>query len=219
MRIPPKSTFYSLARPAFVLTMFAMILAVGALCQDAPQPTPPPATEGGIPDQRLSANFPGVVDPSSYQIGPEDVIQVRVWREPELSVEQTVRPDGKITMPLIGDIDANKTTPKALSATIAAKLKEFINNPSVMVTVEQVRSKKYTITGEVGRPGSYPLLSTTTVLDALTNSGGFRDFANKKKITIIRGEERFRFNYNEVIEGKHMEQNIELQNGDLIVVP
>ncbi|MCC6262504.1 MAG: SLBB domain-containing protein [Bryobacterales bacterium] len=85
--------------------------------------------------------------------------------------------------------------------------------------MEQVRSKKYTITGEVGRPGSYPLLSTTTVLDALTNSGGFRDFANKKKITIIRGEERFRFNYNDVIEGKHMEQNIELQNGDLIVVP
>lgn len=219
MRIPPKSTFCSLARPTLTLTLLSLICAAVVLCQDQPQPITPPATDAGIPDQRLSTNFPGVVDPSSYQIGPEDVIQVRVWREPELSVEQSVRPDGKITMPLIGDIDANKTTPKVLSATIAAKLKEFINNPSVMVTVEQVRSKKYTITGEVGRPGSYPLLSTTTVLDALTNSGGFRDFANKKKITIIRGDERFRFNYNDVIEGKNMEQNIELQNGDLIVVP
>lgn len=219
MRIPLKSTFCSLARPALTLTLLSLICAAVVFCQDQPQPITPPATDAGIPDQRLSTNFPGVVDPSSYQIGPEDVIQVRVWREPELSVEQSVRPDGKITMPLIGDIDANKTTPKALSATIAAKLKEFINNPSVMVTVEQVRSKKYTITGEVGRPGSYPLLSTTTVLDALTNSGGFRDFANKKKVTIIRGDERFRFNYNDVIEGKNMEQNIELQNGDLIVVP
>lgn len=208
-----------MARLVGVLALMTVTLAGLALCQDTPQPATPPATDAGIPDQRLSTNFPGVVDPSSYQIGPEDVLQVRVWREPELSVQQSVRPDGKITMPLIGDIDANKTTPKVLSETIAAKLKEFINNPSVMVTVEQVRSKKYTITGEVGRPGSYPLLSTTTVLDALTNSGGFRDFANKKKITIIRGDERFRFNYNDVIEGKNMEQNIELKNGDLIVVP
>lgn len=208
-----------MARLVGVLALMAVTLAGLALCQDPPQPATPPATDAGIPDQRLSTNFPGIVDPSSYQIGPEDVLQVRVWREPELSVQQSVRPDGKITMPLIGDIDANKTTPKVLSETIAAKLKEFINNPSVMVTVEQVRSKKYTITGEVGRPGSYPLLSTTTVLDALTNSGGFRDFANKKKITIIRGDERFRFNYNDVIEGKNMEQNIELKNGDLIVVP
>lgn len=190
-----------------------------ALSQETPQPTTPPATDAGIPDQRLSSNFPGVVDPSSYKIGPEDVIQIRVWREPELSVQQSVRPDGKITLPLIGDVNANETTPKELSTTIGTKLKEFINNPSVMVTVEQVRSKKYTITGEIGRPGSYPLLTSTTVLDALTNSGGFRDFANKKKITVIRGDERFRFNYNEVIEGKNMEQNIELRNGDLIVVP
>ena len=190
-----------------------------ALSQETPQPTTPPATDAGIPDQRLSSNFPGVVDPSSYKIGPEDVIQIRVWREPELSVQQSVRPDGKITLPLIGDVNANETTPKELSTIIGTKLKEFINNPSVMVTVEQVRSKKYTITGEIGRPGSYPLLTSTTVLDALTNSGGFRDFANKKKITVIRGEERFRFNYNEVIEGKNMEQNIELRNGDLIVVP
>jgi polysaccharide export outer membrane protein len=134
-------------------------------------------------------------------------------------MQQTVRPDGKITMPLIGDVNANDITPKALTAVITDKLKEFINNPNVMVTVEQVRSKKFTITGEVNRPGSYPLLAATTVLDALTNAGGFRDFANKKKISIIRGGERLRFNYNEVIEGKNMEQNITLMNGDLIVVP
>jgi polysaccharide export outer membrane protein len=186
--------------------------------QDKPAETPQP-TDAAVPDQRLSTNFPGVVDPNLYKIGTEDVISVRVWREPELTMQQTVRPDGKITMPLIGDVNANDITPKALTAVITDKLKEFINNPNVMVTVEQVRSKKFTITGEVNRPGSYPLLAATTVLDALTNAGGFRDFANKKKISIIRGGERLRFNYNEVIEGKNMEQNITLMNGDLIVVP
>lgn len=219
MRILRKSTFCLFVLSTLMLLLSVAISTGTALGQETPQPTTPPTTDAGIPDQRLSSNFPGVVDPSSYKIGPEDVIQIRVWREPELSVQQSVRPDGKITLPLIGDVNANETTPKDLSATIGTKLKEFINNPSVMVTVEQVRSKKYTITGEIGRPGSYPLLTTTTVLDALTNSGGFRDFANKKKITVIRGDERFRFNYNEVIEGKNMEQNIELRNGDLIVVP
>ncbi len=219
MRILPKISTCSFVRSTLMLLLSVAISPGIALSQETPQPTTPPATDAGIPDQRLSSNFPGVVDPSSYKIGPEDVIQIRVWREPELSVQQSVRPDGKITLPLIGDVNANETTPKELSTTIGTKLKEFINNPSVMVTVEQVRSKKYTITGEIGRPGSYPLLTSTTVLDALTNSGGFRDFANKKKITVIRGDERFRFNYNEVIEGKNMEQNIELRNGDLIVVP
>lgn len=207
-----------LGTPGVLLACLLMVIGTLA-AQNSTAPLNQPNTEEGVPDQRLSQNFPGVVDPSIYKIGSEDVIQVRVWREPELSVEQAVRPDGKITLPLIGDVNANEVTPKQLSAEITEKLKEFINNPSVMVTVEQVRSKKFTITGEVNRPGSYPLLTTTTVLDALTNSGGFRDFANKKKITIIRGNERFRFNYNDVIEGKHMDQNIELQNGDLVVVP
>ncbi|MCZ2152679.1 MAG: polysaccharide biosynthesis/export family protein [Bryobacterales bacterium] len=219
MKIQQRSPLASFMRLARIPLGCMIIWCMSVLAQDAPKTDTPPNQDAGIPDQRLSANFPGVVDPSSYKIGPEDVIQIRVWREPELSVQQSVRPDGKITLPLIGDVDTNEATPKELSETIAEKLKEFINNPSVMVTVEQVRSKKYTITGEVGRPGSYPLLTTTTVLDALTNSGGFRDFANKKKIIIIRGTERIRFNYNEVIDGKNVEQNIELRNGDLIVVP
>ncbi|MDZ7638148.1 MAG: polysaccharide biosynthesis/export family protein [Bryobacterales bacterium] len=219
MRDFPKSNFIPWMRSALVLLLCLVCFAPLSSSQENPAPTNPPATDGALPDQRLSTNFPGVVDPSSYKIGPEDVIEIRVWREPELSVQQSVRPDGKITLPLIGDVIANETTPKELSAAISTRLKEFINNPSVMVTVEQVRSKKFTITGEVNRPGSYPLLTATTVLDALTNSGGFRDFANKKKITIIRGDERIRFNYNDVIEGKNMDQNIELRNGDLIVVP
>lgn len=216
-------TFLRNRRPALIRCTQVVCLVVLGLCatasaQDKPAETQQP-TDAGVPDQRLSTNFPGVVDPNLYKIGTEDVISVRVWREPELTMQQTVRPDGKITMPLIGDVNANDVTPKELTAVITEKLKEFINNPNVMVTVEQVRSKKYTITGEVNRPGSYPLLTATTVLDALTNSGGFRDFANKKKISILRGGERLRFNYNEVIEGKNMEQNIILANGDLIVVP
>lgn len=208
----------ALIRYTRVVCLAVLGLSAAVSAQETPPETPQPA-DSAVPDQRLSTNFPGVVDPNLYKIGTEDVISVRVWREPELTMQQTVRPDGKITMPLIGDVNANDVTPKELTAVITAKLKEFINNPNVMVTVEQVRSKKYTITGEVNRPGSYPLLTATTVLDALTNSGGFRDFANKKKISIIRGGERLRFNYNEVIEGKNMEQNIILANGDLIVVP
>lgn len=170
-------------------------------------------------DERIAPNTASGVDPDAYQIGPGDVIGIRVWREPELSQQQTVRPDGKITLPLVGDVVANGLSPNQIRDSITEQLQEFILNPNVMVVVMQVRSKKYTITGEVGRPGSYPLLAPTTVMDALTNAGGFRDFANRKKITIIRGDERFKFNYNDVIKGKHREQDIQLLDGDLIVVP
>lgn len=206
------------------------LMLLGVVCsfflfgQDAtPAPTEgsttPPVQQEGVADERLAPSNAAGVDPNSYRIGAGDVINIRVWREPELSLQQGVRPDGRLTMQLIGDIEVVDKTPNEIVTAITDKLKEFIVNPSVMVAVTQVRSKKYTITGEVGRPGSYPLLAPTTVLDALTNSGGFRDFANKKKITIIRGEERLKFNYNDVIKGKNREQNIELRDGDLIVVP
>jgi polysaccharide export outer membrane protein len=159
------------------------------------------------------------VDPRSYQLGAEDVIVVRVWREPELSGAMTVRPDGQITMPLIGDVKATGLTPLQLGAQIADKLSKFINGPEVSVSVQAVRSKRYSVTGEVLRPGVYPLVVPTTVLDALTAAGGFREFANTKNVTVMRGSKRFKFNYKDVIKGKNMSQNILLENGDYIVVP
>lgn len=159
------------------------------------------------------------VDPRTFQLGAEDIIVVRVWREPELSGQMVVRPDGQISMPLIGDLKATGLTPLQLAALITEKLSKFINGPEVSVSVQTVRSRRYSVTGEVMRPGAYPLVVPTTVLDALTQAGGFREFANTKNITVMRGSKRLKFNYKDVIKGKNMSQNILLENGDYIVVP
>jgi polysaccharide biosynthesis/export protein len=171
------------------------------------------------PDEIPVAPTAAPVDPKTYVIGPEDILGVRVWREPELSSSVQVRPDGKITMALIGELDAAGKTPEALKDKVVEALQEYIVKPEVIVTVQSVRSRKYHITGEVGRVGTFPLVVPTTVLEALTNAGGFREFANTKKITILRNGKLLKFNYKNVIKGKNMDQNIFLENGDYIVVP
>jgi polysaccharide export outer membrane protein len=158
------------------------------------------------------------VDPKTYVIGPEDILAVRVWREPELSSAVQVRPDGKITLPLIGEMDAAGLTPEGLRNKVIEALQEYIVKPDVIVSLQSVQSKKYYITGEVNRPGTFPLVVPVTVLEALTNSGGFREFANPKKITILRKGKILKFNYNDVVKGKNMEQNVVIENGDYIVV-
>jgi len=159
------------------------------------------------------------VDPKAYIIGAEDVISIRVWREPENSGFFVVRPDGRVSVPLIGEIQAAGLTPEKLSANIAEGLQKVMVHPEVTVGVEKVNSKKYYINGEVNKPGSYPLVIDTSVLEALVNAGGFKEFANTKKIVILRGGERLKFNYHEVTKGKRMEQNILVRPGDQIIVP
>jgi len=145
---------------------------------------------------------------------------ITVWQNPALSGQVIVRPDGKISMTLIGEMQAGGLTPEQLKDEIANRLKAggYLRAPSVSVGVLQVNSRKYFILGEVNKPGTFPLVVPTTVLEALVNAGGFRDFANKKSIVIQRGLERFKFNYNQVIQGKHREQNILLEPGDQIIV-
>ena len=186
----------------------------------SPQPTVPgPAAESEKPENRKVVGG-APVDPHAYVIGPEDVIFIRVWREPELSGQFSVRPDGKISLPLVNEIAAAGMTPEGLSAKITKDLSACcMVKPEVTVSVQQVNSKKYFIQGEVQRPGAYPLLVPTTVLEALVNAGGFRDFANKKKILVLRSTERLKFNYNDVIKGKNQNQNILLRPGDQIIVP
>ncbi|MEO8027434.1 MAG: polysaccharide biosynthesis/export family protein [Bryobacteraceae bacterium] len=167
-------------------------------------------------DAKLTAAAP--VDPKSYIIGAEDVIFISVWREPDFTRPMIVRPDGKITMNLIGDIQASGLTPERLSAHIKEALQKYINAPDVNVSVTQVNSKKYYVNGEVNRSGPFPMPVPIRVLEALSNAGGFKDFANKKKILILRGTKRIFFNYNDVIRGKKMEQNIFLEPGDQIYV-
>jgi polysaccharide export outer membrane protein len=177
-----------------------------------------PAAAG--PQQPAPAAKPaGVVDNKTYQIGPEDLLLIRVWREPELSGQFTVRPDGKISLPLVNEIHAAGATPEELAGLIAKGLGRYMNQPEVSVSVQQVNSKKFFIIGEVLKPGAYPLTVTTTALEALVNAGGFRDFANPKKIIILRKGQRLKFNYKEVIAGKKVEQNVTLENGDQIIVP
>lgn len=162
---------------------------------------------------------PEAVDPHTYQIGPEDVLFLRVWREPDFTFPVAVRPDGKITIPLVGEVDAAGETPTQLTDDLTARLGKYINHPDVSVSVTDVRSKKYYIDGEVNRPGSFALVTRTTVLEALSRSGGFKDFANSKKIRILRGGKIYFFNFKQVTNGKHLEQNIVVENGDHIIVP
>ena len=167
---------------------------------------------------KLDTNPPSV-DPKTYSIGTGDVLFIRVWREMDFSGPYTVRPDGKITIPLVGDMQAAGLTPERLGDQLKQALGEYINSPDVSVSLQQVNSKKFFITGEVSRPGEYLLVTPTRVFEALSNASGFRDFANRKKIVIIRGAERIRFNYLDVLKGKNLEQNIYLENGDTVVVP
>jgi polysaccharide export outer membrane protein len=181
----------------------------------------PPVNEPkrGIDDPKASMpSAAAAVDPRTYKIGAEDIIFVRVWREAELTGPVMVRPDGKISLPLVGEIQAEGMTPEELGKTITTALLEKMNRPEVFISVQQVNSKKYFIIGEVNKTGPFPLVTPTTVMEALSAAGGLREFANKKKIIIMRGNQRLKFNFQEVLEGKKLDQNILLQNGDHIHV-
>lgn len=180
---------------------------------------PPPEAPKVSPDTPTNtATAPGV-DPNSYIIGPGDALYVEVFRQPNFSRAVGVRPDGKITMPINVELQAAGLTPKRLGEQVQQALSDQIINPLVTVTVTQVNSKKYTISGEIGRPGSYPLTEPIHVFDALNNAGGFKDFANTKKIIIVRGSQRLYFNYKDFLKnGKDPDKNILLENGDTVVV-
>jgi polysaccharide export outer membrane protein len=160
----------------------------------------------------------------TYVIGADDVLAINVWKEPEVSRTVPVRSDGKISVPLAGEVQASGETPRQLEKELASKLQNFISEPEVTVIVTEVKSQKFNILGQVSRPGSYPLTNASTVLDAIAIAGGFRDFAKQKSIYILRqnpngGESRLPFNYKDVIKGKNSAQNIKLQPRDTIVVP
>src|SRR5450755_856022 len=196
-----------------------------AMAQDAGNPAP---AEAAKPAQTAAADSlpkaaPGV-RPDSYVIGAEDVITIYVWKEPDMSKTIPVRPDGMISLPLIGEIKAEGYTPVQLQDLLAEAMKKLISDPQVTVVVEKIGSLNFNIVGEVGHPGYFPLTRRMTVLDAIAMAGGFKDFAKTKKIYVLRSaangtQERLPFNYKDVIAGKNPQQNIELQPRDTIVVP
>jgi polysaccharide export outer membrane protein len=181
-------------------------------------------TAAAFPGQNPPSKSALPVLPEDYVIGLEDILSVNVWKEPELSVrEVVVRPDGKISVPLIGDIQASELTPMQLQNRIAERMKEFVAAPSVTVVILRIGSRSVSIVGEVAKPGIYYLGSPMTVLELLARAGGIRSDADQKKISIVRKEGTrtisYRFNYKDVSKGKNLKQNIELKNGDVVIVP
>jgi polysaccharide export outer membrane protein len=190
----------------------------------ARQAPPTEIASTDLPSSQLSANQPAAQSPSDqYVIGEQDVLAITVWKEPELSGVVVVRPDGKITVPLVNEVQVVGLTPVQLQALLTEKLKPFVNVPQVTVTARQINSRNVYLIGEAAREGSFPINSSTTILQLIAQAGGLKDFAKRKKIYVIRklGEKqaRYSFNYDDVIRGKNTKQNIVLQPGDLVVVP
>jgi polysaccharide export outer membrane protein len=201
------------------------VVTTMAMAQDAGTPAPANAAKPAqtAAADNLSKGAPGV-RPDSYVIGAEDVITVYVWKEPDMSKSVPVRPDGMISLPLIGEIKAAGNTPVQLQDVLAEAMKKIISDPQVTVIVEKIGSLNFNIVGQVNHPGYFPLTRRMTVLDAIAMAGGFRDFAKTKKVYVLRTaangtQERLPFNYNQVIKGQNQQQNIELQPRDTIVVP
>ena len=211
------------------IRLLELLLLVGltslVMAQEAGSPTPGSAATPAQPTaaDRLPKPATGVL-PDSYVIGAEDVLGIYVWKEPDMSKTVPVRPDGMISLPLVGEIKAAGYTPVQLQNLLAESMKRLISDPQVTVIVEKVLSLSFNIVGEVNHPGYFPLTRRMTVLDAIALAGGFRDFAKTKKVYVLRTtangtQERLPFNYKDVIAGKNPQQNIELQPRDTIVVP
>jgi len=160
---------------------------------------------------------------TQYTIGEQDALAINVWREPELSGVVTVRPDGRITLPLVNEVHVVGLTPLEVQAILTEKLRPFLNVPQVTVAVREINSRKVYVIGQVGREGAYRINTNTSILQLIAEAGGLREFANRKKIYLLRNEGgkqvRYPFNYDAVIEGKNPHQNIVVRPGDTLVVP
>ena len=199
--------------------------ASGLAQPPAPKPTTPPAAPAasatnGAPPPATPA---GVTPPTDYVIGPDDQLSVVFWRDKDMSADVVVRPDGKITLPLLNELQASGLTPEQLRLKVTEEAKRYVEEPTATIVVRQINSRKVFIMGQVGKPGPYPLSGPTTVLQMLATAGGIAEYAKSEEIVIMRTENgkpvSRKFNYKEVSKGKNMVQNIELRPGDTIIVP
>lgn len=183
---------------------------------------PPPLTSTAA---HPTGDKASLIVTKEYIIGPEDLLEITVWRNQDLSKTVAVRPDGRISMPLIGDVAAVGKTPSQLTDEIASKLKEFKENPSVAIVVKEVNSYTVYVLGEVNKPGKYPLKSKTTLLQGITMAGGFTPTASRNKLVVFRfgengsGDERIKASYDDIVLRDGSRQNVELKPGDTVVIP
>ena len=211
-------------KSTMVMILAGCLMAGGTQARSEGRTAQDPKEEvkGAKSDARLTAASRAGEEPA-YKIGPQDLLKIDVWKEDQLTRTVPVRPDGKITLPLLNDVQAAGLTPMELAGVISEQLKKYINNPQVTVSVTEINSRRVYVTGEVSKAGAYALLPRMTVLQALSSSGGFTQFARVKNIYVLRTENgkqvKMPFNYKEAVRGINPEQNIELLPGDVIVVP
>jgi polysaccharide export outer membrane protein len=224
-----KKTGISLTSLGFTLIFLAASLSAQAPTEEKNPSSAPSQSrqlDPGYPPLPEQPVAPATGNPhnNSFIIGNDDVLVINVWKEPEVSRTLPVRSDGRISLPLVGEIQASGRTPLQLEQEISLRLHAYMTDPEVTVIVQEIHSQQFNILGQVLKPGAYSLTRTTTVLDAIAIAGGFRDFAKQKGIYILRqnpngGESRIPFNYKNVIKGVNPAQNIVLEPRDTVVVP
>jgi len=214
-----------IVRSIFVATLVATAGSFAA-AQTAPAPAKQPAQtarSSAAPAAPVTAAA-AVVPPLDYVVGAEDVLSVLFWREQDMSGDVTVRPDGRITLPLIGELQAAGLRPDVLKEQIQTAAGKYLSDANVTVLVKQINSRKVYITGQVATPGAYPLTGPRTVMQLISLAGGLTEYADSENISIMRSADQgrtraFKFNYKDVAKGKKLEQNIQLQPGDTVVIP
>ena len=212
---------------AFVLLAVAAS-GVGQVAAQQPRPGAAPSAPTNLsaaPSAPSNVNAASVVSvvPSSYVIGPEDILSVLFWGDKNMSADVTVRPDGKISLPLLNDLQAAGFTPDQLRAKLVEAASKYVEDPNATVVVKEIHSRNVFITGNVTKAGTYPLATDMNVLQLIALAGGVLEYADAKNIVVIRndgGHEQYhKFNYKDVVRQKHTEQNIVLKPGDTVVVP
>ncbi len=197
-------------------------VAAATTLQAQQKPVANPNGNGAKPP--AGVNIPaGVPTPPDYLIGPEDVLTVVFWRDKDMSSDVSVRPDGKISLPLLNDVQAAGLTPDQLRLQLTEAAAKFLEEPTVTIVVKEINSRRVFLTGNVAKPGAYAIAAPTTVLQLIATAGGLLEYAKSKDIRIMRTENgksvSFKFNYKDVAQGKKLEQNILLKPGDTIIVP
>jgi polysaccharide export outer membrane protein len=208
--------------PGILVAAFLGLLPVNVAAQSTGNNSPAAGAQSATSDAAKTSSDSPAQPGVGYIIGPGDVLSINVWRETEISQKLVVRPDGMITLPLVGDVTANGETPEGLALLVSKKLETILTNPQVQVIVAEVHSKSFVVVGNVTKPGQFPLTRPTTVIEAVSLAGGFRDFAKTSKMYVLHAENgkkvRIPFNYKKVVSGKSG-QDVEISSGDTIVVP
>jgi len=202
---------------SLLATAGCLLLSSGLWSQSSP-------AKAVIAGSSVSVPAPSKPHDDSFVIGNDDVLAINVWKEPDISRSIPVRSDGRISLPLVGEVQAAGQTPLNLEVEIASRLKNYISEPEVTVMVQQINSQKFNVLGQVMHPGAFVITNAPTILDAIALAGGFRDFAKQKSIYVLRQnpdgtQARLAFNYKEVVKGVNAAENVKLQPRDTIVVP